>query len=139
MIAYFDTSAVVKLLVDEDGSALAQVLWDEASIRITSLLTYAECRAALASAERSGRLTTRRGNIARDELDAHWDELVHVGVDESLVRDAGELAQTHALRGYDALHLASARVAADGGPISLVSWDAALVGAGIQSGLSVAP
>ncbi|MEX0985781.1 MAG: hypothetical protein WD096_12155 [Actinomycetota bacterium] len=61
------------------------------------------------------------------------------GVDESLVRDAGELAETHTLRGYDALHLTTARVAADGGAISLVSWDAALVGAGIRSGSWVAP
>lgn len=139
MIAYFDASAIVKLLIHEDGSDVAEIIWDEADRRITSLVTYVECRAALAAAVRSRRLTTSRERASREQLAIHWSELDHVSVAASLVRDAGELAQAFALRAYDALHLASAHAVAEGGQVSLVSWDAALVDAGHRSGLLTAP
>ena len=52
MIAHFDTSALIPLLVDEPGSQRAGRVWDAAE-HVTSLrLVYAEARGSLALAAR---------------------------------------------------------------------------------------
>jgi predicted nucleic acid-binding protein len=58
-------------------------------------------------------------------------------VDAQLARDAGELAERFALRGYDAVHLASALSA--GGLVTLVTWDTDLRTAAEQNGCAIAP
>lgn len=104
MIAYFDTSAIVPLLIQESGSDVARRLWDQALRVITVPLLYAEARAALAQAQRMGRITTPQLRRAIRMLDDRYMQLDVVAVDDDLVRHAGELAQAHGLRGYDAVH-----------------------------------
>ena len=112
MIAYFDTSALIPLLVEEPGSVVAGQLWDQADRVVSVRLVYAEARAALAQAERLGRITHRQLPRLVEQLDDLYSQLDRVEVDEALVRRVGQLAQDHALRGYDAVHLAAlARVA----------------------------
>lgn len=60
-----------------------------------------------------------------------------VGVDGQLARQAGELTEEFGLRGYDAVHLASAL--ALGPETTLVTWDRNLARAAMSSGLGVAP
>ena len=64
-------------------------------------------------------------------------ELLLIGIDEELARRAGELAEECALRGYDAVHLATALAAGD--TAIVISWDQDLRRAAIDSGLAVAP
>lgn len=64
-------------------------------------------------------------------------ELALVGIDGSLARRAGELAEELELRGYDAVHLAS--TLALGADTTLVTWDEDLKRAAVQSGCAVAP
>jgi predicted nucleic acid-binding protein len=52
-LVYFDSSALVKLVVDEDGSDLAAELWDGCDAALASRLAYPEVRAALAAACRN--------------------------------------------------------------------------------------
>lgn len=59
-------------------------------------------------------------------------------VDLTLARHAGELAQRHALRGYDAIHLASA-LSLDDPNLVLVTWDRDLSSAARAAGRAVAP
>lgn len=61
-----------------------------------------------------------------------------LGVDEALARRAGELAFEHALRGYDAVHLASA-LALGAAETILVTWDRDLSSAAVAAGIAVAP
>lgn len=91
----------------------------------------------MAAARRARRLTTRADDRAVAELDALIAELVIVG-DEALARRAGELADERALRGYDALHLASALALGPGDTI-LATWDRDLSNAAVDAGLPVAP
>jgi predicted nucleic acid-binding protein len=49
---YFDSSALVKLVVQEEGSDLAADLWDSCDAALASRLAYPEVRAALAAAGR---------------------------------------------------------------------------------------
>ena len=74
---------------------------------------------------------------ARKEFESLQSELVLVGIDSPLARQAGELAEEFGLRGYDAVHLASAL--ALGTDTTLVTWDGDLKRAAAQSGCSVAP
>lgn len=68
MIAYFDSSAAVKLLIDEEGSDLAVLVWEAASRRIASRLLYPEVRGALTRAHRGGRIDDQGLLRARQHL-----------------------------------------------------------------------
>lgn len=137
MIAYFDTSSFVPLLVDEPASQTCNRLWDESTRVVSARLLYAEARAALAQAERLGRIDPAARTDAVVDLDRTIDELDHVEITERLVRSAGELAEQHGLRGYDAVHLASAMSIADDNTVMVVG-DNALADAAESLGLAVA-
>ena len=108
MIAYFDTAAVVRLLVeDEAGSEVCLRVFLQAESVTTVRLTFAEVCAALARAARLGRLTTEAHDSALAEFESVWDQMDVMEVDDDPVRQAGRLARTHGLRGYDAVHCAA--------------------------------
>ena len=113
MIGYLDTSAFVPLLVAEPGSEFCRGFWTESDAVVTSRLLYVEAAAALAQAERLGRLTAGEHRGARRLLDGRWDEFDVVEVDEVVAGRTAELARTLALRGHDAVHCASADQADD--------------------------
>ena len=135
MITYVDTSSLLKLVIEEDGSERAGLIWDTADVLAGSALIVVEARAALAAAQRRARLTGAHHRRARAELAALVDELVIVEVTEPLLADAAELAEREALRAYDAVHLASALVI---GSALVTSADAALCEAAVRRGLHVA-
>jgi predicted nucleic acid-binding protein len=137
VIAYFDTSAVVPLLIAEPGSAQATQLWNEADRVVSARLIYPEGRAALAQANRLGRLTGRQLRVAVSRLDTRCEQLDIVDIDEQLARQAGDLAEAHGLRGYDAVHLAAANRVADG-DLVLVAGDRPILAAAASAGLMTA-
>lgn len=137
MIAYFDTSALIPLLVDERGSERASRLWDVADNVVAVRLIYAEARAALAQATRLGRLSATDLDATIDALDGLYANLDLLEIDERLVRRAGELAQHHALRGYDAVHLAAAERIRDDTTV-MVAGDRDLCTAARTLGMAVA-
>jgi uncharacterized protein len=137
VIAYFDTSAVVPLLVAEPGSARAASLWDSADRIVSIRLVYPEARAALAQAERLGRLTARQLRDAVTGFDSLFEEIDIVEVDDALARRAGELAEVRQLRGYDAVHLAAADRVRDPNVV-VIAGDGALLDAATAEGMAVA-
>lgn len=137
MIAYFEASAVVKLLVAEEGSEDARALWDGSDIVLTSRLTYAEARAALAAARRGRRLSPRGLNEAKRAFEAIWGQMDLVEVTHGVVRSAGDLCDAHGLRGYDAVHLASAMII-EAPDLVMATWDEDLSRAAVTAGLDVA-
>lgn len=113
MIVYFDTSAIVPIIIEEPSSLAASRLWDEADRVVSSRLVYAEGRAALAMARRLDRVDDYELRTAVQAFESLYQQLDIVEVTENLVRDAGSLAEQFALRGYDAVHLASAQLVHD--------------------------
>jgi predicted nucleic acid-binding protein len=77
----------------------------------------------------------RRAVRAIDEL---YAELDVIGLDEALARAAGALAERHALRGYDAVHLASA-LAVDDRDLVVATWDRALADAANAQDRAIVP
>ncbi len=137
MIAYFDTSAVIPLLIGEPSSATCARVWNEAARSISVRLLYPEARAALARAERMGRITKRQHESAVAELEAIITEIDYVEITPELARHAGDIAHAHHLRGYDAVHLAAAMSALDA-ELVLVTGDNDLAAAARSLGLAVA-
>jgi predicted nucleic acid-binding protein len=137
VIAYFDTSAIVPLVVAEAGSPVAASLWNGADRVVRVGLVYPEGQAALAQAERLRRLTARQLRDAVHDLESLVDELDLVDIDDTLARSAGESAEAHGLRAYDAVHLAAADRARDD-DLVLVAADKALLAAARSEGLSIA-
>jgi uncharacterized protein len=107
MTLYLDTSSLVKLYVDEVGSDEVRQDLSEASAGATSLLTYAEVRAALVRARRSGNITPAGFRSAKREFEADWSMFVVVPPSGALCRTAGDLAERYGLRGFDSIHLAT--------------------------------
>jgi len=137
-IACFDSSAFVKLLIDEPGSELAEQLWNEADTVAASRLVVPEVSAALSAARRAARLDEVSERTARRAWSTYWDAIDVVELTVAVTADAADLAGRLLLGGADAVHLASARTLSAGDPI-LVSWDRRLSAAALDAGLSVAP
>jgi len=108
LILYLDTSALVKLYAEEEGSDLVRQGVRASDLIATSLMAYAETRSALARKNRSREISRAIFTKCKKEFDRDWLRLHRLPVDELLVRKAGELAEQHALRALDALHLATA-------------------------------
>lgn len=137
MIAYFDTSALVPLVTTEPASATCGRLWDEATRVISTRLIYPEARAGLSRAERMRRLTTTELAQAVEDLESIALEISYVEITAELAASAGDLAQTHGLRGYDAVHLASAALVNDV-ELVLITGHRELDAAARMIGISVA-
>lgn len=135
-IVYLDTSALVKLVVDEPGSALVAALWDGADLVVTSRLSDAEVRAALAGGRRAGRLDDDGGATA--EWDRLWPGLHVLELGASVTATAAQLVDQHPLRAADALHLASA-LELRSPDLVVAVWDAHLAAAARAEGLRVVP
>ena len=110
MVTYVDTSTLIKLLIEEVGTAEAGAIWDQPDTLTTVRVAHVEARAALAAAERQRRITARVFRSAVAGLEVLWSQLSVVEIDEGLMRLAGDLATAHSLRGYDAVHLAAAHL-----------------------------
>jgi predicted nucleic acid-binding protein len=127
---------LIKLVLDEQGSDLALELWRSSARAASSLLAYPEGRAALAAARRQGRLDQPLYREAQKRFDRTYEELVAIGVDQQLAQTAGDLAEEFSLRGYDAVHLATALDLSEQ-DVALVSWDRDLSRAATAAGLAV--
>ncbi len=129
MIGYLDTSAVVPLLIAEPNSPSCRRFWNDADTVVTSRLTYVETAAALAHAQRLDRITSRTHRGSLTLLEQLWAQFEVIEADQPTVTRAATLARKVALRGYDAVHCATAEsirhgelVAAAGDRTLLRAW-----------------
>jgi predicted nucleic acid-binding protein len=123
VIVYADSSALVKLLLREDGSSEFSELVESCDVLFSVAIAYVELRAALAAAARGGRIPADQRGVMTDRLESVWRNVSEITVDAPLIREAGDLAEVHALRGYDAVHLAGYSRVSDDTGISFACWD----------------
>ena len=138
MIAYFDTSALLKLVVAEVEADSARLLWHQAGEIVASRLTWPESVGALAAARRGRRLTEEHHRVATRALSSCLERCTVVSVADPIVDHAAELAAGYQLRAADAIHLATA-LAAVGSESVFVTWDKRLRQAATLAGLVTAP
>jgi len=103
-----DSSALVKLLLDEPGRQVVVRAVEEAGVWATSRLSDVECGAALGRAHREGRIGRRQLAEMAETLDEVWQGATVVELDERIAAAAVAIARDHPVRASDAIHLASA-------------------------------
>ena len=108
MIAYFDSSSIVKWFFDERFTELAKDIKNRAKIVVTSLIAFPEVSSAINRACREGRCAKSEMELVRNEFLRIWPKFQWIRVNEELMHQTGELIFEHSLRGFDAVHLASA-------------------------------
>ncbi len=135
MITYVDTSTLIKLIVEEQGSDRAELIWQTTDSVTSVALVVVEARAALAAAARGKRLSSRQLGVAQEELAEFVADLHLVEVTAELIERAAQLSESESLRGYDAVHLAAALFVE---ATILTSTDSDLCAAADRQGMHVA-
>lgn len=107
-VLYLDASALVKRYIAEPGTSEVAAAIAEADAVGTSLITRAEVAAALSEAVRVQTLPKQAATSALQVFRSEWPNLVRVQATEMVIARADTLAWQLGLRGYDAVHLASA-------------------------------
>ena len=125
MILFCDTSALIKLLIDEPGSDQIHQASQAAVAIAACRITWAEAMAAMARRQREDPVSADAIEQARQRLHQLWTFFSIVEVSQDLVETAGSFADGFALRGYDSVQLAAAytlqRTAAQ--PLSVACFD----------------
>jgi len=108
MNLYLDTSSLAKLYVDEIDSAEIRDRVHEATIVVTSTLSYAEMWSVAARRRRERILSAREAGRILDVFESDWNHFGKINVDHTLLKEAGRLLMKYPLRALDAIQLASA-------------------------------
>jgi predicted nucleic acid-binding protein len=128
MILYLDTSALVKMYVEEEDALRVRNAVSDAKLVGTSEIAYVELRSALARRYRDGSLERAAYRRTLRDVEADWPQLFLIAVSSQVVHDAGDIAERYRLRAYDAIHLASSLLLQSGSaePVTFACWDKAL-------------
>ena len=136
---YWDSSAVVPLLVNEPRSKFLYAALTTDPEMVTWWGSRIECHSAIQRVVRSGSLGPSEASQAEKVLAALAARWLEIGATEIVRETAERLLRTHVLRAGDSLQLAAAVVAADFRPaqLELVCCDERLARAGRREGFPV--
>ncbi len=129
MTCYFDTSALLKLYVEEPGSELVKACTRESYMVATSRVAYAEARAAFARAWHEEMLGDQEYLEVVSNFKEEWPSFFSLNVSDSVLQRVDVLIDKYSLRGFDVLHLASTFVLSrqnEGEKLLVGCWDARL-------------
>jgi len=141
MILYLDTSALLKKYFRETGSDEVIARWKDATGIVTSSVAYAE---ALASIHRKKRDLKFNNDIFKKIIHLFrrdWNSLIRVDVTDELNDWIDKMVSHYPLRGFDAIHLASALIVHDRLPEKFLfaCYDNNLLQAAHSAGLQTLP
>lgn len=139
---YLDASAWVKRYCREAGSERVRGLFARENVLCCATLGYIEVMATLTRKRRAGEIDGPLWEGARRLVRSDWDRFCHVELSAAVRETALRVAEASALRGADAVHLASALVLRDRLPpapdeVVFVAWDRELREAAARAGFPV--
>jgi predicted nucleic acid-binding protein len=139
-VKFWDSSAIVPLVVPEVSSNGMRRLFREDPVIVAWWGSELECVSAIARRQREGDLPVAAARSAFDRLSLlrrGWQEVEPA---EELRESASRFLRIHPLRAADALQLAAAFRAAEGRPptLSFVSLDERLTAAALSEGFPIA-
>lgn len=139
MIAYLDSSAIIKLYIDDEvgSDELHEIAAGSAKL-VTSRLSYVEVRAGLAAARRADRLDPTDHDRAVASFDEAWPAFSVLELTEAVGARAGAIAEAYGLRVGDSIQLASI-LELDPSSVVMVAWDARLRAAARAAGVATYP
>lgn len=104
MILYLDTSSIVKLYIEEEGTEDVKRWAEEAEVLATCRVACPELISALTRRFKAGDLSKKEFRILVDGFLKEWSDFAIIDFDEM---EAARLAEKHGLRGFDAIHLSA--------------------------------
>lgn len=110
MILYLDTSALVKRYFREPFSDEIISKWQSAEQVVTSSVAYAEAKASIYRKRREEALERKSIQTVLDAFHRDWKSFIRVEVTDELNGYIDRAVEEYPLRGFDAIHLASAMV-----------------------------
>lgn len=116
---FWDTSAIVPLLIDEPPTDAARELVAADPVVVVWWGTYVEASSAISRRQREGSATPEVAAAATAQLDVLQAAWSVVEPSDEVARLACRMLRLHPLRAADSLQLAAAMVAANGDPKSL--------------------
>lgn len=140
-IIYLDTSALLKLYVQEKQSADILNLISTSKSTGTSILTYTEMASAMSKAQRMQLISIDESRSAWNKFVHEWPEINRLRISTQLTERAAALAWEFGLRGYDSMHLASALTWQETleTPVCLATFDRTLWNAGQKARIKIWP
>ncbi len=108
MILFLDTSALVKLYVEETGSSTVEKAVSAADDVAVSQITLAEAVSAFHYRTQKNELSTTQETKIFKRLLEDWNTFDCVDVTEHITKEAAMLVRSRGLRGADAIQLATA-------------------------------
>jgi len=141
MILYLDTSALVKRYFREPYSDDILSRWKSATQIVTSFVAYAETMASIYRKKREADLADTLIRGIADSFHKDWESFIRVEVNDELNRYIDRVVAGYPLRGFDAIHLASAMVIYEKLPEHFVfaCFDDRLASAAQSEGLATFP
>lgn len=145
-VYFFDSSAIVKRYLNETGTSWVNSVTDLSSSTQVYLarITMVEVISAITRKARGEGLSATGAAIAIADFRRDFtEEYALVELTQPLIERAADLAETHALRGYDAVQLAAMleinadRASLGLSAITFISADAALNAAAVSEGFAV--
>jgi predicted nucleic acid-binding protein len=110
MILYLDTSALLKKYFEEVGSDQIISTWVEATGIVTSSVAYAETMATCYRKKREVDMNVELFKTLLDSFQNDWKSFIRVEVTDELNAVINRIVADYPLRGFDAIHLASALI-----------------------------
>ena len=138
---YLDTSALLKLYIEEEGADRVTHIVEDAEVGQVVILDLAkvEARSAIRRREREGDIASADADRVLQQIENDASALFLVQPSTSAVmEEAARLIDRHQLRAYDALQLAGCLVVRAGmpEPVTLVCADARLCEVATGEGLT---
>lgn len=110
MILYLDTSALVKRYFQEAFGEEVSSWWMQAEAVVTSAVAYAETMATILRKKNESSLKNSVVEKVVRAFHEDWRSFIQVGITNDLNDYIDKVVQKHSLRGFGAIHLASALV-----------------------------
>jgi uncharacterized protein len=139
-VRFWDTSAVVPLLLDQEASGAVRPLFEADAEMAAWWGTPVECASAMARVRREGLISVEDEALTLDLLGVLRGAWIEILPSAELREESMRLLRVHPLKAADALQLAAALVWA-GSPrgVELVTLDERLALAARLEGLRVLP
>ena len=138
---YLDTSALVKLYLEEEGTARVMELTEDPDVvqMIILVITLIESRSAVRRRQREGNISRVDADRILKQMEEEASASYHIqSLTDAVMEEAARLIDRHPLRAYDALQLAGCLIARQNvpGTLTFVCADTRLCEAARSEGLT---
>ena len=105
---YLDTSALVKLYINEPNREQVMHAVKNAKVVASHKIGFVEVHATFARLQRENRSTLKDLQITKDSFSNDWKDYMQISISDSLLQQAADFTEAFSSRAFDSVHLAAA-------------------------------